>query len=374
MPRFDRYLLSQLTVLFGFFSLVLISVYWVNRAVILFDQLIADGQSAGVFLEFTALSLPNVVRMVLPISAFIAAVYVTNRLSSESELVVAQSSGVSAFRMARPVVLFGVLVAALMIVLVHLLVPVSRAQLAEREVEISSNVTARLLTEGQFIHPAEGITFYLREITQEGELLDVFLSDARSDTSRVTYIARRAFLVAQETGPKLVMFNGTAHTFSLDDQKLFTTSFDDFSYDISSLIQFSGNRDVDLRELGTPALFATRPADLERTGASRAAFLYEAHLRLTQPFNGLVTALIGFAALMVGGFSRFGVWKQIFLALLLLIVVQVLENVAMSAVRGDENLWPLVYMPNLVGLAIACGLLTLADRPALFRRVTRATT
>ena len=30
-------------VLFGFFSLVLVLVYWINRAVVLFDQLIADG-------------------------------------------------------------------------------------------------------------------------------------------------------------------------------------------------------------------------------------------------------------------------------------------------------------------------------------------
>ena len=68
MARFDRYMLSQLMVLFGFFALVLVLVYWVNRAVTLFDQLIADGQSAPVFLEFSALSLPNVIAFVLPIA------------------------------------------------------------------------------------------------------------------------------------------------------------------------------------------------------------------------------------------------------------------------------------------------------------------
>ena len=72
MARFDRYMLSQFMVFFGFFSLVLILVYWINRAVVLFDQLIADGQSATVFLEFTALSLPNIIRIVLPLSAFAA--------------------------------------------------------------------------------------------------------------------------------------------------------------------------------------------------------------------------------------------------------------------------------------------------------------
>ena len=89
-------------VLFGFFSLVLVLVYWINRAVVLFDQLIADGQSAIVFLEFTALSLPAVIRLALPIAAFAAAVYVTNRMTTDSELTVVRATGYSPFRQARP--------------------------------------------------------------------------------------------------------------------------------------------------------------------------------------------------------------------------------------------------------------------------------
>ena len=117
MAKFDRYLLSQLMVFFGFFALVLVMVYWVNQAVRLFEFLIADGQSAAVFLEFTALTLPNVIRAVLPIAAFVASVYTTNRLSSESELVVVQSMGFSGFRLARPVLAFGIIVAILTSVL-----------------------------------------------------------------------------------------------------------------------------------------------------------------------------------------------------------------------------------------------------------------
>jgi hypothetical protein len=70
MPRFDRYMLSQLMVLFGFFSLVLVLVLWVNRAVRLFDQLIGDGQTALVFLGFSALTLPVAIAAVLPIACF----------------------------------------------------------------------------------------------------------------------------------------------------------------------------------------------------------------------------------------------------------------------------------------------------------------
>ena len=82
MAKFDRYMLSQLLVLFGFFSLVLVAVFWINRAVVLFDRLIGDGQTALVFLEFSALGMPKLISTVLPLSTFAAAVYVTNRLNN----------------------------------------------------------------------------------------------------------------------------------------------------------------------------------------------------------------------------------------------------------------------------------------------------
>ena len=166
-------MLSQLMMLFGFFALVLVAVYWVNRAVGLFDQLIGDGQSALVFLEFSLLTLPNAVRLVLPVAAFAAAVYVVNRLMQESELVVMQATGFSAFRLARPVLYFGLCVMAMQLALTNVLVPASQRTLTARSAEISQNVTARFLNAGQFMHPTKGITLYIREITPAGELVNV---------------------------------------------------------------------------------------------------------------------------------------------------------------------------------------------------------
>ena len=103
MAKFDRYMLSQLLVLFGFFALVLVAIFWINRAVVLFDRLIGDGQTALVFLEFTALGLPSLIATVLPIATFAASVYVTNRMTTDSELTVLQATGTGPWRLARPV-------------------------------------------------------------------------------------------------------------------------------------------------------------------------------------------------------------------------------------------------------------------------------
>lgn len=360
-------MLSQLMTLFGFFSLVLVGVYWVNRAVRLFDQLISDGQSAWVFLEFTALTLPYVIQLVLPLSAFVAAVYVTNRLSAESELVVMQATGFSPFRLARPVLLFGLIVAVLVSILAHVLVPASRARLADRQSEIAENITARFLSEGSFLHPADGITLFIREITPQGELRDLFLSDARHPLTQTTYTAESALLVRGEAGPKLIMFDGLAQTIRTDSERLAVTRFSDFTYDIGALVSGSGRNRRDVREFPTATLLDPGEADLALARAPRSEFLYEGHDRFAQPLLAVAAALIGFSALLLGGFSRFGMWRQIGIAAVMLIAVQALANAVADIAIGNAAAWPLTYLPVLAGGVMAAATLWAAGRPRRVR-------
>ncbi|WP_128516735.1 LPS export ABC transporter permease LptF [Tabrizicola thermarum] len=363
MSRFDRYLLSQLLALFGFFALVLVAVYWVNRAVGLFDQLIGDGQSALVFLEFSLLTLPNAIRLVLPVAAFAATVHVTNRLMQESELVVMQATGFSAFRLARPVVYFGLTVMLMHLVLTNVLVPASQRILGERSAEISRNVTSRFLSAGQFIHPTRGVTLYIREVSPTGELLDLFLSDERSPTERAVHSARKAFLVRGEVAPKLVMVNGSTQTLTRDGARMSVTRFADFTLDLSGLVSIADGGQIALNALPTPVLLEASAETQAATGASAAQLLEEGHGRLAAPLLGVAAPLIGFAALMLGSFSRFGLWRQMALAVALLIAVQLVWTWAGGVAIGSATSWPVLYLAPVVGIVLGCGLLWYAQQP-----------
>lgn len=371
VARFDRYMLSQLMVLFGFFSLVLVSVYWVNRAVILFDRLIADGHSASVFLEFTALSLPNVIRLVLPMAAFAASVYVTNKLSNDSELTIVLATGFSPWRLARPVLVFGLILAVMMSIITHFLVPTSLAQLKQRETEISGNVSSRLLREGTFLHPSDGLTIYIRDITETGELQNLYLSDRRNPDRSVTYSASSGYFIRDDGGPKLVMISGMAQIYVHDGQRLSTTSFADFTYDISDIIQAESAWARRVQHVSTYELFFNSDAIAEETGLSAARILEEANGRFQQPLLCVVAALIGFSSLLVGGFSRLGVGRQIVGAIFLLVVVKLVESAITDPVRSSAALWPLVYAPTVAGLAISGTLLHIASRPFRSRKAQK---
>lgn len=363
VSRYDRYVLSQYLLFFGFFALILVAVFWVNRAVVLFDRLIGNGQSALVFLEFTALTLPNLIRMVLPIAAFGASVWVTNRLNSESELTVLRATGTSPWQMARPALVFGIITALMMSALTHYLLPTSINQLERRESEVSRNITAKLLSEGDFLHPANGVTFYIRQIDPDGTLNDVFLSDRRDPEVTVTYTGARAFLVRDEDSAHLIMVEGMAQRLTHRNQQLSTTFFSDFSYDISVLANKAESSARNIRAIPSLELLRNRAEVQKNDGHSPGAQAEELHLRFARALVCIAVTLIGFATLMLGTFSRFGVWRQAMLAFVILIFIEGLRGVVSEPVVKNPDLWPLIYAPTALGLALALVFLILAGRP-----------
>jgi lipopolysaccharide export system permease protein len=160
------------------------------------------------------------------------------------------------------------------------------------------------------------------------------------------------------------MVDGTAQTYDTGTGALSATVFERFSYDVGGLADGDGRGRRDVREYPTPVLFFPTEAALAETRKDPPAFYYEGHLRVVQPFTPAIAALLGFAALRLGSFSRFGVWRQIGLAVGLIIVVQVGENAVADAARRDAALWPLIYAPFLGGLAAALAMLWIAARPA----------
>ncbi|MEL7092461.1 MAG: LPS export ABC transporter permease LptF [Pseudomonadota bacterium] len=370
MARFDRYLLSQLLWLFGFFALVLVAVFWINRAVQLFDRLIGDGQSALVFLEFTILGLPRLIVTVLPIATFAATIYVINRLNNESELTVMSATGSSPWRLARPVAVFGLISALMMSVLAHDLVPRSTAQLAEREREVSQNVTARLLQDGTFLNPVPGVTFYTREIGEDGILRDVFVADRRDPAQGMIYTAAESYLVREGDLASLIMVDGLAQRLTPDDLRLSTAKFQDFSFDISSLV--SGDVDVaqTIASTGTRALIAAQTTFVAE-GVALGALAEEIHTRFARAAFCLVTALIAFSTLLVGGYSRFGVWREIMIAFVLLLLLDGVRSTLSGPVLATPQMWPILYAPAVAGALISAALLWAAARPSLLRRRLR---
>ena len=106
-----------------------------------------------------------------------------------------------------------------------------------------------------------------------------------------------------------------------------------------------------------------------RTGKSASEIQYELNNRFTQALMCLMAALVGFATLLLGNYSRFGIWWQILTAFTLLVGLKLIEGAVAGPVLANIRLWGLMYMPSIGGAVLTVILLQIGSRPGMFGRM-----
>ena len=235
MKRFDAYILYRLVSIFCFFSLVLSFIYWSNRSVRTLDLLLGDGKTIGIFINLTLLSLPNIILAILPVSGLISAIYLTNRLNADSELIVLRSAGTSNIELSKPFLKLGLIVSLLVGVLSHQIVPSIKNSAKSMQNSVSNEMDAMFLRSGEFFNPAQNVTIYIGKIKSNKELTNFFLKDNRDPKKLKTFISETAYLSGNKNNPQIVLKNGSAQTYLTDKESLDILYFKDFLYDFKIL-------------------------------------------------------------------------------------------------------------------------------------------
>ena len=350
VQKLDRYIFKQLSLIFVFFLFVFTLIFWINRAIGLFDRLITDGHSSSTLFQFALLSLPSITTIVFPLACFAAVIFVTNRLKIDSEFTVLQSAGLSPWRLNKPYFIFGILCMLILGVFTTFVVPNTAKILHEKQLELDSSVSARLLKGGKFIHPFKGVTFYIKEIESDGTLLNVFLHDRRNEDEFLTYTATRAFLAKDENRTVLYMENGLIQTIGTSIKELSTTEFKSVAIDLSDAIKKGGNNTTYLSHVSTWLLIKNRQEVATSTRASAGSILLELHNRFHRPMFCFVAAILGFSSLLIGNYNRFGFGKQIALAVSIIVLIKITESYTTKLSLQNFLLWPLIYVPSLIGI------------------------
>ena len=357
MNRLDRYILRQLLFAFGFFVLVFTGVVWLTQAVRLIDTVIAGGQSATVFLTFSALVLPQVFIIVLPLSGIGAALYALNKLYMDSELIVMMTSGLGPAALLRPVVAFGGLIAAAMAVVMIVLVPLAGSALAERTQAIRSDLANALIVERQFLHPINGLTLFITDTGAGGEMAGIFLNDQRDPEQTVTYSAERAQLLREGDEARLVMLDGVALTLGAAGAELNSVSFDQFVFDLSEILNKERVRVPRPSEYPVLTLLSPTPEMLASDRFGRGDFIAEGHYKLAMPMLALIYPMIALVTLLAGGYRRSGFGRRVIVAIGVAVIIQVTMFLVRARVEERAELWPLMYLPVLLGIVYVGALL-----------------
>ena len=94
----DRYIFFQLATASLAITAVLVIAAVLTNSLTLFKKVVSGDLALGTFFDFIFLLMPSMVAVILPISVFAATLFVYEKLSSDSELVILRATGVSTFR------------------------------------------------------------------------------------------------------------------------------------------------------------------------------------------------------------------------------------------------------------------------------------
>src|SRR6266702_7315822 len=178
-PRLSLYVLGQLLAPVAVLTLLLTSVVWLVNGLPFLDLVINRGQSAITFLYLMLLVLPTLLAVIMPLAFFFATLTTLQRLQGDSELLVMTSAGYSLRQLAMPVLGCAAIVMALTYACVLYLMPAGQRILTDKLLDIRADMAGALLNEGDFNTSQQGLTVFIRQMSNKGEIRGILVHDSR---------------------------------------------------------------------------------------------------------------------------------------------------------------------------------------------------
>jgi lipopolysaccharide export system permease protein len=354
MTRLDRYTLRQSLSMMLFVTAALSAAVWLAQSLRLVDLIVNRGLSVEMFLYLALLILPRFLDVVLPIGAFIAVLFVFNRLTSESELVVMRAAGLGPVALARPVfALSGIAFLILMSFSLYLL-PAGNRAFKDLQFEIRNRFISALLQEGTFTTISDKLTVYIDGRDARGQVTGLLINDDRNPQQPVTLMAERGAFVDDGKGSRVIMLNGSRQRFDRATGKLSVLTFDRYTLDFSMLQGAPEARWREPEERYLPDLFAP-PAGLD--SATRNSFLVEGNQRIVVPLSVFSFAMIPLACLLPGEFNRRGQLRRVLLAIALAFLFQATDLATKNLASRHPAAIPLMYLIDLLPFGLGFGIL-----------------
>ncbi len=351
MSRLNRYVFRQL---FWVTILVLASltcVVWLMQSLRFVELIVNRGLSVPLFVYFTALLLPSLLNIILPIAVFIGVVFTYNRLTADSELVAMRATGLSQRGLATPALVLALACTAFGYVLSLWLLPASYRQFKETQVEIRDTYTSVLLQEGVFTTLMKGVTVYVRDRAPDGELLGIIVQDNRDPARTATMMAERGALVQGTDGPRVLMINGNRQEVDQKTGRMSILYFDRYVFDVGTSSEAPQARWREPRERYLDELFL--PSSERGKVLDYNKLRMEGHSRLAGPLLSLAAALLALSCLLTGEFDRRGQARRIALAIGFVVAMEAGALVIKSVGEKFLVVAPLLYADPIVPIVVA---------------------
>ena len=355
MNRMGRYIFRQLVVGMIMVTAGLTCVIWLMQSLRFVEMIVNRGLAAGTFFYMTILMLPNFLPIILPVASFTVVVFIYSKLSTDRELIVMRSAGLSQWALGKRAILMGMIVVLLIYALNLFIMPESWRKFREMQWAFRQSLAHVVLQEGAFNAISGDITVYVRERGKDGQLKGVLVHDNRDKEKPTTYMAERGALIESASGARLILFDGNRQEMDRKAGRLSLLYFDRSTFDLKDVLPSPEARYREARERSLEELLNVTE-DPTVGEQDHGKFTAEAHKRLATPVLALGFNIVALACLLSGTFSRRSQTRRVVLAISVLVALQA-AMLALQYYCARNTGWiPALYfasvLPSVVGYMV----------------------
>lgn len=297
--RLTRYITRQILMSCAVTAVVLITMIWTIQSFRYLTIILRSQESFGLFYRLILLALPDLLVIILPITLFIATLFVYNRFQSDRELVSIMASGYTRWQLARPTLVIALGMTCLVYMINIFVLPWAFKNMRDMEFAIKRSLPSVLVQEGIF-NAMNGVTVYVNK--KEGQILEGIIASVQRPQENFTFMAKEGRLVVEDQVPRIIMVNGNRQEYNPQKDTLTVLYFDKTIITLSEEVKPGLARprkpvELDLVEL----LMGPHP---NVTPAYRQRLYMEGYQRLLTPWNALVFTSIALAFILSSRFRR----------------------------------------------------------------------
>jgi len=249
MNSIERYVFRATLGAFAMVLVTLTAAIWMTQALRELDLITSQGQSILTFVGITSLWIPSLTLVLAPVSLVIAIVYVLNKLTLDSEIIVMNSAGMAPRRLVRPYLAAGLVVSLMMAITAAWLSPKGLREARRMTTEVRVDVVANIVQAGRFTTIERNLVFYLRERQPDGILLGIFINDRRNPQEEISVLAEQGEIVQSDSGSYILLGNGSLQRHEAGQRDPAIVHFDRYAFDLSQFAGRTGSPNLGPREL-----------------------------------------------------------------------------------------------------------------------------
>jgi lipopolysaccharide export system permease protein len=264
----DRYIARLVLVPMLAVFVIAASLLVLDKMLTLFDFVATQGGPVTVVFKMLANMLPEYASLAIPLGLMLGILFAFRRLATSSELDVMRAVGLSYTRLLRVPFLFAIVLAALNLVIVSYIQPLSRYYYEELQFELRSGALGASIKVGEFNALQDRTALRVESSRDDGRQLEGIFARIASQAGQVLVIsAREGQFFANKDNPDTVILRLTdgqivQESPTIRQPRVLTFASHDLPIDLPRIEQFRRRGDKD-REYFLPELL--------RIGWSRTA-------------------------------------------------------------------------------------------------------